>query len=147
VRLRLSFLPTGIHQLSDRNEAQPPPFTRRQGCEEEPEGYAWRPDAVVEDDDGSGNQVFLHEPADIADRRVHRIVRVGTAEDARTTALPSQFDLPWPRNSAGRTEELQAFRAAERSFGLLQVANELGVRVAEGRGVPEIMVSNLVRGS
>ncbi|PYT63947.1 MAG: hypothetical protein DMG42_35590 [Acidobacteria bacterium] len=50
-------------------------------------------DAVVKDNDGSGNQVFLDKPPNIPDRGVHRIVRVGAAEDARITALPRQFDL------------------------------------------------------
>jgi len=37
-------------------------------------------DAVVKDDDGSGNQVFLDKPPNIPDRGVHRIVRVGAAK-------------------------------------------------------------------
>jgi hypothetical protein len=105
------------------------------------------PDVVVEDDDGSGNQVFPDWPADIPDRRAHRIVRVGAAEDAGITALASQFDLPWPCKSAWGAEELQPFNAAEWAFGLFQVANKLGVRVAKGRSVPDVMVSNLVPSS
>lgn len=63
-------LATGIHQFSDTNEAQPLLLPGGKDARKSPKATLGVPDAVVEDDDGSGKQVFLHEPADIPDRRV-----------------------------------------------------------------------------
>ena len=42
----------------------------------------WVGDAVVEDDYGSGGEIFCYEPADVPDGRMHGVVRVGGAEHA-----------------------------------------------------------------
>jgi len=45
-------------------------------------------DAVVENDDGSRNEILRDEPADIPSGGMHWVVRVSATEDASVAALP-----------------------------------------------------------
>ncbi len=42
-------------------------------------GAGWVGDAVVEDDDGAGGEIFCYEPANVLGGRTHGVVRVGGA--------------------------------------------------------------------
>lgn len=55
----LPLLATGIHQFSDRNEAQPLLLPGGKDARKGPKATLGVPDAVVEDDDGSGKQALV----------------------------------------------------------------------------------------
>ena len=44
-------------------------------------------DTVVENDDGSGNEILLDQPADVPDRGMDGVVGISAAEDAGVAAL------------------------------------------------------------
>ena len=43
-------------------------------------------DAVVKDDDGSGDEILFYEPADVPDRGTHWVVGIGASENASIAA-------------------------------------------------------------
>ena len=55
----LPLLATGIHQFSDRNEAQPLLLPGGKDARKGPKATLGVPDAVVEDDDGSGKPALV----------------------------------------------------------------------------------------
>jgi hypothetical protein len=69
-------------QDADRDEAEVFAVGGGQDLWEGLEGAGWVGDAVVEDDDGSGAEIFCYEPADVPDGRMHGIVGVRGAEHA-----------------------------------------------------------------
>lgn len=84
-------------------------------------------DAIVEDDDGSRNEILFDEPADVPDRRMQGVVRVGAAEDAGVASLASELNLSWAGDSAGRAEERGFSIERESLFGLGEIAKEFRV--------------------
>lgn len=104
-------------------------------------------DAVVENDDRAGDEIFFDEPADVRDRGTHGIVRIGTAEDATIAALASETDLAWPGESAGRAEERRFFTEAERGFGLVEIVEKFRVGMGERRNIAGIVVADFMSGS
>ena len=103
-------------------------------------------DAVVEDDDGSGDEILFNEPADVPDRGMHGVVRVGAPENAGVAALASETDLPRPRDSARRAEEGGLSIERESLFGLLEIAEKFRVGVSERGNVTRIVVADFVSG-
>src|ERR1700739_675799 len=75
---------------------------------------------------------------------MHRIVRVGRAQDVFVALRPSQSQLLGPRDSPGSAEELGIFRQTYDRLGLLQIANELDIGVTEGRSILVVVVADLM---
>lgn len=100
----------------------------------------------MEDNDGSGDQILFDESADVPDRKMHGIVRIGAAEDAGIAALASETDLAWPSKSARRAEK-RRFMQTKRGFRLVEIAKECGVRVGECENVTGIVVADFMSGS
>jgi hypothetical protein len=111
-------------------------------------GAGWVGDAVVEDDDGSGGQIFCYEPADVPDGRMHGVVRVGGAEHAVVAVGAGEAELAGAGYAAGWAKELWGCGGAHgrivgcrlgrstlrpyyayRLLGLLEVADELVFRI------------------
>jgi hypothetical protein len=100
----------------------------------------------VEDDDGAGSEIVFYEPADVPDGRMHWVVRVRGAEDAFVAMGLGEPELPGARDATGRAEELWSWCDAERSLGLLEVIEEVGIRVVQKRTVGEVVIAYLVSG-
>ena len=83
-RFRLS--PGGAEELGDGDEAEAfatPGFEDvRQGLK----AAGGVGDAVVKDDNRSGDEILIDQPADVPYRRMHRIVGVGAAKNADIAA-------------------------------------------------------------
>jgi hypothetical protein len=72
---------------------------------------------------------------------------VRAAKHALVPARSGKPELPGPRHSTGRAEELRSCREANRSLGLLDVTDEVGIRMAQSRTVHEVVIADLVSGS
>ena len=119
------------------------------GCEdlwEGADGSRWVGDAVVEDDDGAGGQIFFDQPADVARGRVHRVVWVSGTEDALVAMSLGETELAGAGNAAGRTEELWRSGEADGLLGLLEVVEEYGIGMVEERAVGEVVIGDFVAG-
>lgn len=136
-----------VHEFGDGNEAEAFAAGGFEDVRQGLEAARRIRDAVVEDNDGSRDQILFDESADVPDRRMHGIVRIGAAEDASIAALASETDLAWPSESAGRAEERRFFMEAERGFGLVEIVEKCGVRVGERGNVIGIVVADFVSGS
>ena len=85
----------------------------------------------MKDDDCSGDQVFSNEPTDVPHWRMDGVVRVRGAQNAFVAVRSSKAELPRPRDAAGRAEEFRFCFDADRSLGLLKVAQKVGIRVEQ----------------
>ena len=100
----------------------------------------------MEDDDGAGSEIVFYEPADVPDGRMHWVVRVRGAEDAFVAMGLGEPELPGARDATGRAEELWSWGDAERSLGLPEVIEEVGIRVVQKRTVCEVVIGYFVAG-
>jgi hypothetical protein len=71
-------------------------------------------------------------------------VRVRAAKHALVPARSGKPELPGPRHSTGRAEELRSRWETNRSLGLLKVTDEVGIRMMQSRTVPEVVIADLV---
>jgi hypothetical protein len=101
----------------------------------------------VKDDDGSGNEILFNEPSDVPHRRAERVVRVRAAKHALVPAPFGKPELPGPRHSAGRAEELRSRWDPNRSLGLLEVTDEVSIRMLQSRTVCEVVIADFVSAS
>jgi hypothetical protein len=101
----------------------------------------------VKDDDSSGDEILFNQPSDVPHRRVERVVRVRAAKHALVPARSGKPELPGPHHSTGRAEELRSCWESNRSLGLLEVPDEVGIRMAQSRTLHKVVIANLVSGS
>jgi hypothetical protein len=71
-------------------------------------------------------------------------MRVRGSKDALIPARSGNPELLRPRYATGRPEELHTCWDADCFLGLLEVAEEVGIRVAHGRTVHEVVIGNFV---
>lgn len=132
------------HQFGDGNEPKASAATGFEDVRQSLQAARRIGDAVMKNDNRSGNQVLFHEPADVPHRRVHGVMRIGATKDTGITAGLSQSDLLRPSDSAGRTEQRRLRREAERGFRLFEIADEFRIGVAQRRNVTRVMIADLV---
>jgi hypothetical protein len=80
-------------------------------------------------------------------RWVDRVVRVRAAKHALIPTRSGKPELPGPRHSTGRAEKLRSCLDANRSLCLLEVTDEVGIRMVQSRTVYEVVIADLVSSS
>lgn len=88
-----AFRAGGAEEFGDGDEAEAFALTGLEDVGQGLEAARGVGDAVVEDDDGSRDKILFDQPADVPDRGMHGVVRIGAAEDAGVAALASYLDL------------------------------------------------------
>lgn len=101
----------------------------------------------MKDDNGPGDQILFNQPPDVPHRRVDGVMRIRGAKDALVPVRSGKPELLGPRYTTGRAEELQSCCDADCFLGLLEVTEEVGIRVVQSRTVHEVVVAYLVSGN
>ena len=97
-------------------------------------------DAVVKNDDRSRSEIFFDEPADVLQRGVRRIVRVGAAQGAGVSAIAGEPELAGTGETSGRTKNFLAIAETQGALDVFEVADKVGVGVKQNQAVAEILV-------